>query len=299
MAVESMTNPRTALPNAYNDVTAREVDFVTRFADNWEALRNILGIMRPIRKAPGTQLISYTADVALESGDVDPGNVIPYSKTTISQAAKGDLEIKKYAKAVPIEEVNKYGAAIAVQKTDDALLNEIQGEILDEFYAFALTGSLKDNYDSFQMAVAMAVAKTKDKFKKMRLNYGQIVVFANTLDVGKYQGAANITVQTKAGIEYVKDFTGVDTMIVSSEIPEGTVVAIPVDNIVMYYIDPSDGDFAALGLEYTTGNDATNLIGVHKEGVYERVSGDTHTLSGIALWAEYLDAVAVITFGGA
>ena len=36
---------------------AREVDFVTRFADNWDALRTILGIMRPIRKAPGTKLV--------------------------------------------------------------------------------------------------------------------------------------------------------------------------------------------------------------------------------------------------
>lgn len=284
---------------AQMQITARELDFVSRFTANMDALREILGIMRPIRKAPGTRLVSYKASVVLQDGTVAEGDEVPLSQATVTEAFHKDLELKKHRKRVTAEAVNKYGAAIAVQKTDDALLNEIQGEILDEFYAFALTGSLKDNYDSFQMAVAMAVAKTKDKFKKMRLNYGQIVVFANTLDVGKYQGAANITVQTKAGIEYVKDFTGVDTMIVSSEIPEGTVVAIPVDNIVMYYIDPSDGDFAALGLEYTTGNDATNLIGVHKEGVYERVSGDTHTLSGIALWAEYLDAVAVITFGGA
>lgn len=284
---------------AQMQITARELDFVSRFTANMDVLREIMGVMRPIRKAPGTRLVSYKASVVLQDGTVAEGDEVPLSQATVTEAFHKDLELKKHRKRVTAEAVNKYGAAIAVQKTDDALLNEIQGEILDEFYAFALTGSLKDNYDSFQMAVAMAVAKTKDKFKKMRLNYGQIVVFANTLDVGKYQGAANITVQTKAGIEYVKDFTGVDTMIVSSEIPEGTVVAIPVDNIVMYYIDPSDGDFAALGLEYTTGNDATNLIGVHKEGVYERVSGDTHTLSGIALWAEYLDAVAVITFGGA
>ena len=31
------------------DVTAREIDFVSRFQDNWEALRDILGIMRPIK----------------------------------------------------------------------------------------------------------------------------------------------------------------------------------------------------------------------------------------------------------
>lgn len=284
---------------AQMQITARELDFVSRFTANMDALREIMGVMRPIRKAPGTRLVSYKASVALQDGTVAEGDEVPLSQATVTEAFHKDLELKKHRKRVTAEAVNKYGAAIAVQKTDDALLNEIQGEILDEFYAFALTGTLTGNYDSFQMAVAMAVAKTKDKFKKMRLNYGQIVVFANTLDVGKYQGAANITVQTKAGIEYVKDFTGVDTMIVSSEIPEGTVVAIPVDNIVMYYIDPSDGDFAALGLEYTTGNDATNLIGVHKEGVYERVSGDTHTLSGIALWAEYLDAVAVIKVGEA
>ena len=118
--VESLTNPRDSLPNVYTGVTAREVDFVTRFADNWDALRRILGILRPIRKAPGTQLITYTASVELESGDVGPGEVIPYSKATITQAAKDDLTIEKYAKAVPIEDVNKYGAEIAIEKSDDA-----------------------------------------------------------------------------------------------------------------------------------------------------------------------------------
>ena len=96
------------------DVSVRELDFVTRFNKNWDALREIMGIMRPIRKAPGTSLVSYTASVALESGAVDPGEVIPYSKATIVQATKADLSIEKYAKAVPIEDVNTYGAEIAV-----------------------------------------------------------------------------------------------------------------------------------------------------------------------------------------
>lgn len=34
-------------------VKAREIDFVTRFERNWEHLREILGIMRPIKKTPG------------------------------------------------------------------------------------------------------------------------------------------------------------------------------------------------------------------------------------------------------
>ena len=37
-------------------MTAREIDFVTRFERNWEHLREILGIMRPIKKQPGAIL---------------------------------------------------------------------------------------------------------------------------------------------------------------------------------------------------------------------------------------------------
>ena len=133
----------------------------------------------------------------------------------------------------------------------------------------------------------------------MHLNYGNIVAFVNTVDVGRYLGSANITIQTQNGMEYFKNFLGAETIIISSEIPEGTVIAIPADNIVLYYVDPSDGDYQELGLNYTTGNGVTNLIGIHKEGVYGRVSGDTHALMGIKLFAEYIDAIAVNTFSSA
>lgn len=44
-------------------VHAREVDFVTRFGANWDALNEILGIMRPIRKQPGTKLVGLKVTV--------------------------------------------------------------------------------------------------------------------------------------------------------------------------------------------------------------------------------------------
>lgn len=282
-----------------NQITTpvREIDFVSRFESNWDALREILGIMNPIRKTPGTKLVSSRASIVLQDGAVAEGDEVPLSQANVVPVAYKDITLQKYRKRVTAEAVDKYGAAVAIQKTDDALLNELQGKVLDEFYEFALTGELTSNEDTFQMAVAMAIAKVKDKFKKMRLNYSNIVVFANTLDVGRYVGAANITMQTQNGVEYLKNFLGAETMIVSSEIPAGTVLAIPADNIVLYYIDPADGDFQQLGLVYTTGNGVTNLIGVHKEGVYDHVSGDTHVVMGMVLWAEYLDAIAVVTFG--
>lgn len=275
-------------------VTAKEIDLAARFNATWEALSEIMGIMRPIRKTPGTRLVASKASITLQDGAVAEGNEVPLSLAKVEPVSFKDLTLKKYRKRVTAEAVEKYGAAIAVQKTDDALLNELQGVVLDEFYAFALTGSLTGSESTFQMAVSMAIGKAKDKFKKMRLNYGQIVVFVNTLDLHRYLGATNISTQTSNGVEYLKNFLGADVVIASSEIPEGKVVAIPADNIVLYYIDPADSDFAALGLEYTTAGGETNLIGVHKEGVYGYASGDTHALMGLTLWAEYLDAIAVI-----
>ena len=150
--VESLTQPRDSLPNVYTNVTAREQDFVSVFNLNWDALRKILGIMRPIRKAPGTQLVTYTASVALESGDVDPGEVIPYSKATIVKSGMADLDIKKYAKAVPIEDVAKYGAAIAIEKSDEAFRNQLQTNVLTAFYAFLNTGALTHIETTWQLA---------------------------------------------------------------------------------------------------------------------------------------------------
>ena len=296
--VETFTNPRDSLPNVYTNITAREIDFVTRFGQNWDALREILGIMNPVRKAPGSQLVSYTASVALEDGDVDPGNVIPYSKATVVAAAKEDLTLQKYAKAVPIEDVAKYGAKIAVQKTDDAFLNELQSVVMDDFYD-TLTGNasaMTETEDTFQMAVSIAIGKVRDKFKRMHRTVSEVVVFVNTMDVFTYLGAADISLQSAFGMDYMKNFLGATTVILSSEIDPGTVIAIPSDNIVLYYIDPGDGEFGELGLNYTVAGD-TNLIGFHANGNYSTAVGESFALMGMVLWMEYADGEAIVTFG--
>lgn len=298
--VESLTNPRDSLPNVFTNVTAREIDFVTRFGQNWDALRDILGIMRPIKKAPGSQLISYTASIALEDGAVEPGEVIPYSKTTVVQAAKGDLTIEKYAKAVTIEDVSKYGATVAVQKTDEAFLNQLQSNVMTRFYNFLNTGSLVDGASTWQMALALAKGKVVDKFQKMRKTVTDVVGFANVLDFYNYLGAADITVQTQFGLTYVKNFMGYSTLFLLSapDIAQGSVLACPVENIDLYYIDPNDAEFRQLGLDYTVQGE-TNLIGFHANGNYSTAVGESFALMGMALWAEYLDGISIIYVGTA
>lgn len=294
---ETFTNPRDSLPNVYTDITAREIDFVTRFSQSWEELRNVLGISRPIKKEAGTTLVSYIASVTLEDGDVDAGCVIPYSKATVQKVGYGDLKLQKYAKAVPVEDVDKYGVQVAVEKTDEAFLNELQGVVLDDFYTHIAddTHAMTGTYSTFQMAVAMALGKVKDKFKKMRKNATQTVAFVNTLDLYAYLGGAPVTIQTAFGLDYIQNFLGASVVIVTSEIAPGKVIALPAENLIPYFIDPST-EFAKLGLVYTTDGD-TNLIGFHAQGNYGTAVGESFALMGMKLWMEYADGVAVITIG--
>ena len=277
-------------------VKAREIDFVSRFADTWEALREVLGIMRPIRKENGTVLNSKKATIVLQDGKVGEGENIPYSKASVTETPYGAITLEKYAKAVSIEAVAEHGAEAAIAMTDDAFLNELQGNVMDRFYDYIATGELTSEADTFQMAIAKAIGTVKDKFKKMRKNGSKVVVWVNTLDAYTYLGAAELTVQTQFGLDYIENFLGADKVILSSEIEEGKVIATPVDNIVLYYVDPSNSGFRQLGLEYVVDGE-TNLIGFHAGGNYNTAVGESFALMGLTLFAEYIDAIAVVTVG--
>lgn len=279
--------------------SAREVDFVTRFADNWDALRTIMGIMRPIRKAPGTKLVSYkaTVDGTLVGGtSVGEGEEIPFTKMKVTPVSYDDIEVAKYAKSVSVEAVAKYGADIAVEKTDDAFIVALQNKVLTDYYTFLGTGTLKLTETSWQRALAMAKAKVLDKFAGMDKDVTEVVGFANIIDAYSYLGDKDITVQSAFGLNYVENFLGYRTLFLLPDkyIASNKVIATPVENIDLYYVDPGDSDFGKLGLNYTVEGE-TNLIGVHVEGDYSRATGDMYAIMGMKLWAEYLDGIAVAT----
>lgn len=277
------------------DVTAREIDFVTRFASNWEHLRDILGIMRPVRKETGSILKSKTASVVLAS-TVGEGEEIPYSKATVTETPYAEMTVEKYAKAVSIEAIKTYGYDVAVGMTDDAFLYELQENVTSRFYTYLNTGSLTSTETTWQRALAMAKGNVINKFKQMHKTATRVVGFVNVLDLYDYLGDANITVQSEFGFQYIKNFMGYDTvfLLADTEIARGKVIATPVENIVLYYVDPSTSDFARAGLQYTTDGE-TNLIGFHVQGNYNTAVSESFALMGMTLFAEYLDGIAVIT----
>lgn len=280
-------------------VSPRELDFVTRFERNWEHLREILGIMRPIKKQPGAVLKSKYAEGTLENGKVGEGEEIPYSKFTVKEKTYAEMDIEKYAKAVSIEAIKDHGYENAVQMTDDEFLFELQTDVTKRFYDYLNTGTLTSTEDTFQMALAMAKGKVLNKFKTMHRSVTNVVGFVNVLDVYKYLGAAEITVQNQFGFTYIQNFMGYSVIFLlgDDEIEQGKVIATPVENIVMYYVDPADSDFVKADLVYATSAGETNLIGFHTQGNYNTAVSEAFAIMGLTLFAEYIDGIAVITVG--
>ena len=291
-----------AIPNTITtqqfSINPREVDFVTSFGREITALTEVMGISRPIRKPNGTMLTAKKATGELQSGSVAEGDLIPLSQFEVEPVDFQPIELLKYRKAVTIEAIEKYGLETAVGMTDEEFKVQLQDDVLAQFYNFLLTGQLTSEETTFQMAVAMAIGRVKDAFKKMHRSATGVAVFANTLDVYEYLGGAQITVQTAFGMDYVENFLGADILFFSSEVPQGRVVATPVNNINVYYVDPGDSEFAQAGLSYTTDTDVP-YIGFHTEGVYQRAQSESYAIMGLTIFAEYLNAVAVITIADA
>lgn len=276
-------------------VNPREVDFVTRFSRNWEHLRDILGIMRPIKKAPGTVLKSKYATLTLQDGNIGEGEEIPYSKAEIKTKDYATITIEKYAKGVSIEAIKDYGYDVAVQMTDDEFLFQLQSNVTNRFYKYLNGGELASEETTWQKALAMAMGQVLNKFKLMHRTATRVVGFVNVLDLYDYLGGAQITVQSEFGFNYIKNFMGYDTVFLLSEdeIQRGRVIATPVENIVMYYVDPADSDFARADLEFTVDGE-TPLLGFHTQGNYSTAVSEAFAIMGVTLFAEYIDGIAVI-----
>lgn len=279
-------------------VNPREVDFVTSFGNDLSALTEVLGIAQPIRKANGTQLVGKKATGALESGDVPEGEEIPFSQFAVEPVSYKTISVRKYAKALTLETVIENGVETSVGMTDEEFKQQLIDVILADMYNALLAGTLTAEESTFQMAVSMAVGRVKDKFKKMHKAATGVAVFVNTLDVYSYLGGAQITVQTVFGMDYVKNYLGADIMFFSSEIPQGRVIATPVNNMKVYYVDPGDSEFAQIGLAYTADPEVP-YIGFHTEGNYRRAQSEDYAIMGIEIFFEYVDAVAVMTISDA
>lgn len=276
------------------DVAAREIDFVTSFGAELTELLNAMGVTRAIKKANGTVLKTKIVSGTLKSGVVAEGAEIPLSQYKVKETAADSISIEKYRKAVTLEAIAEKGYEVAVADTDAEFKSDLQVVVLEKFYDQLKLGTLTVSKGSFQMAVATAIGEVKNKFKKMRRGVTGVVVFVNTLDVYEYLGGAQVSIQSAFGMDYIENFLGADKVFITSEIEQGEVYATPYNNIVTYYVDPSDSEFAKAGLPFTTDSE-TGFVGFHAQGNYVNAQAEVFAVMGVRLFAEHLDGIAKVT----
>lgn len=267
----------------------REVDFVAQFTHNSLAkLIEVLGVTRKIPMQEGTTLYLYTTSGTLQSGTVTEGDVIPLSQYQRNKTAVGEMALKKYRKATTAEAIMKSGYDEAVSATDAALLKDVQKTVRDGFFSLlngTITGSTSVSGVGLQAALAAAWSQLQIKFED---DTASAVYFVNPLDVGDYLGSASVSVQTAFGMNYIENFLGLGTVILSSQITQGTFIATAKENIVLYYLT-MNGDIAGkFGLTV----DDLGLVGIKTDIPTEnRAQLETLVMCGIDFFVEYAAGV--------
>lgn len=275
----------------------REVDFVSQFAHNSLAkLLEVLGVTRKIPMMEGTTMYVYSTSGTLHSGAVDEGDIIPLSQYETNKTPVGEITLKKWRKAVSAEAIKKSGYNASVVETDAAMLKDVQAGIRKDFFDFlngTITGSTTATGATLQAALADAWAQLQIKFED---DTAEAVYFVNPTDIADYLATANISTQTAFGMNYVEDFLGLGTVIISSKITAGTFVATAKENLVLYYLT-INGDIAN-AFELTA--DETGYIGI-KSGYQneERAQIESLVMSGIDVLVEYAAGVVKGTITGA
>lgn len=290
------TEAETNLIKAADLKKVREVDFVTQFVHgNLNKLNEVLGTLRRIPMTEGTTMYVYSMKGSLEDGNVPEGEVIPLSHFEQEKKAVGEMSLLKYRKAASAESIQRHGREVAIVETDQKAIREVQKDIRKNLFTFlngdysgaTINGTSATTVEgkTLQEALAKAWGQLQTLFED---DTAEAVYFINPQDVADYLATANITTQTVFGMNYVQDFLGLGTVIMSSQITKGTFVATAKENIIMYYMDTSGDLAASFGL--TT--DELGLIGINSEyRRNERGQIESLIMTGVQYLVEYAEGV--------
>lgn len=273
----------------------RELDFATLFGENVQNLIKMLGVTRKIPVTAGTALKVLKVTGTLQSGTVPEGEIIPLSQYSTTYQTVAEATLDKWRKATTAEAILKGGYDQAVNETNKKLILDIQKAIRGKFITMLGTGSGTATGVGLQAALANAWGKLSVLFEDDAV---QTVYFMNPMDVADYLAKAQISVQTAFGLNYVENFLGLGTVIMTGAVTAGTFYATAAENIVAYYINVNEANGLGDAFDFTTDAE-TGMIGIHEDGNYTRMQEETVAVSGVTLFAERLDGVLVGTIAAA
>lgn len=266
----------------------REVDFTRRFTGTiLRKLMEALGVTRKIPMSDGTTMYYYTTTGTLQSGVVAEGDIIPLSQYQRNKVPIGEITLKKWRKAASAEAILKSGYNEAVRETDNKLLLDVQTGIRSDFFTFltTATGGTSVTGTTLQAVIAKTWGQLQVLFENDAIS---AVHFINPLTIADYLATATVSLQTAFGFNYIENFLGMGTVILSSQIPQGKVFSTAKENVILYYVPVSSDAMSAFGLTA----DETGFVGI-KSGYpnEERAQVESLVMSGIQILVEYAAGV--------
>lgn len=264
------------------------VDHVEQFGRSVKSFTDLIGAFEPLALPVGATIKTYTSKVTLAGGKVAKGEIIPLSEVEVEPGQSYELEYDKRRKAVPAEDIQKYGFEAAIERTDQALLKELYKNIRTTLVTNLADGTGAATGEGIQATLAQSWGKIQVAFEDDAV---RTVAFINPLDVADYLAKAEISTQTMFGMRYLENFLGVDVILLSAQVPAGTLYMTAAENLNIAFADVR-GELQK-AFDFTA--DASGYIGILHDIQHERLTAETVTLSGIVLYAERLDGVVVGT----
>lgn len=276
------------------DLVAQSIDFTEQFTQGIQTLLNALGVVRMQPMTSGSQIKIYKSEVTKVDGTVGEGEVIPLSKVTRKLADTLTLAFKKYRKQTSIEAIQSAGGVTpAISDTDNKLLREIQKDVKADLFDYITKSNASKTTASgadFQKAMAAALGQLAVKWEDYDT---QTVAFANPLDLYGWLGNQTISVQSAFGLQYIQNFLGFNTIILTNEVKQGTIAATVADNINYYY-----APISSVGSLFNMTSDETGLIGVTHDAVNNNLTYETVVTMASVLTTERLDGIVLSTISG-
>ena len=264
----------------------REVDFNRRFTGTiLKGLMAALGVTRRIPMIEGTTMYIYKVQAkgAAQDGTVAEGDIIPLSQYETTKTPIGAITLKKWRKAVTAEAILKSGYNSAVRDTDQKLLNDVQAGIRTSFFNHVkgITGATEVTGANVQTVLARTWGQLQILFENDAI---ETVHFINPLTVADYLASASVTMQTTFGFNYIEDFLGLGTVILTSQIPQGQVYSTAKENLIMYYVPVTADAMKSLGVSA----DESGYIGINSGyPTHERAQVESLVMCGIQFLVEY------------
>lgn len=264
---------------------AVSLDYVSKIRDNIDQLREMLGVSEMVPMPAGNTINMYTLTRYNTPDQVAEGYEIPLTEIKRTVAKTVTLDLLKYRKLTTAEAIQKTGRDIAINVTDRKLVNSVQKDIKGGFFTSVKTGTGTATAGAnLQAQLANNCAKLAAGFEDEDCSP---IHFVHPDTVYGFLGAQTITVQTAFGMNYVRDFLGYGTLVITTAVSAGDVWSTAKENLCGFYA-PVSGDLAEeFGLAY----DETGIVGMVHTVNSARAGIETLVLAPVKFVPELIDHV--------